>query len=503
MEFFKSNILFDISVSAIGAILFLILRIVGQKKHFKIKSLFLITIFAVYFIVRILNSVAQPLKFDLLDSSLDLLEALLLALCVIKAIMFALVELFFYSKKGVEIPKIFQDTLFVLLYFILLMVILKEVLNINLTSILTTSAVLTMVLGLSIQDNLSNLFSGLAIQMEKPFATGEWVSFEGTIGKVKELSWRSVKLLTLENDLLIIPNNKIIKETVVNYNRPTHLHISKFNIGVAYRHPPNKVKDTILEVLKNEKDISHEPKPIIRLIDYGDFAITYEIRYYISNFNRFLQIEDSITTKLWYAFKREDITIPFPIRNVNLRTVTDEKERKKRETEIAERAAFLKSIEFLAPLSDDDTLKLAQNGRSLSFCTGEQVIKEGTDGDSMYVILQGDVDVFINDATGDRKKISTLHAGDFFGERSLMTGAKRNATIVATTDCIFFVIDKENFKNVISSHDGVLRQISDILSRRELELKDKRQEVSKPVTSTQIQENSKKIFHRIKDFLGF
>ena len=498
-----NDIILNTALNVLGVVLLLVLRIIGKKKRFAKTTSFLINVFLVYFVVRVLSVALAPFKLTTLNQYLYFAETLILAFAIIKAMMFAIIELFLRSRRGVEIPKIIQDTIFAVLYFVLLMITLKVVLNINLTSILTTSAVLTMVLGLSLQDNLSNLFSGLAIQIEKPFSIGEWVKFADTIGKVKELSWRSVKLLTLENDLFIIPNNKIIKETVVNYNRPTHLHIEKFKIGVSYKHPPNVVKETILEVLKNEKDISHEPKPHIRLVNYGDFSISYEIRYYISNFNRHLIIEDSITTKIWYAFKRNEIHIPFPIRDVNLRTISDEKEQKEKDEALKELEGLLKTIDVLSPLSKPEIKKLAVNGKTMSFCAGEDIMKEGDEGDSMFLILGGEVDVTISLEGDETKSVAKLYENDFFGERSLMTGEKRSATVTALKDSTFFMIDKENFKSVISSHQDALKQISDILSKRELELKATRQEGAKKVTNSQVQQNSKQLFQKIIKFLGF
>jgi len=495
-------ILIDTFLNIVGLILLCVLRVIGKKRRFQKKTVFLINIFSLYFIVRLLKIAVDPLGFTKLIQWISLIEALLLALAVIKTAMFAVLELILNSRKGVEIPKIIQDTIFVIFYFFLIMVILKETLNINLTSILTTSAVLTMVLGLSIQDNLSNLFSGLAIQLEKPFSIGEWIEFEGVKGKVKELNWRSVKLLTLENDLLIIPNNKIIKENVVNFNRPTHLHIARFNVGVSYKHPPNDVKQSILSILREEKDIAHEPKPIIRLVDYGDFSITYEIRYYLTNFNRILQIEDSITTKIWYAFRRDGIHIPFPIRDVNLRTISDDHLARERENEITNLVTILKKVDIFTPLSDDELRSLALGGRAMFFAAGESVIKEGDEGDSMFLVLRGEVDVVITSA-GYTRSVATLSRDDFFGERSLMTGEDRNATITALTDCKIFIIDKANFKSVISAHQEVLTQISEILSKREFELHEKKEEATKRVSERQVQENSSQILKNIMRFLGF
>ena len=498
----NNTLLFNMLLNVVGLILLFAMRMTGKKRHFKKESILLVNIFTLYFVVRLFHGAVIPFHFDNLTKILAVAETLILVLGIIKAVMFAMIELFLHSVKGVEIPKIIQDTFFALFYFIMIMIILKEMLDINLTSILTTSAVLTMVLGLSVQDNLSNLFSGLAIQLEKPFSIGDWVEFESNIGKVKELSWRSVKLLTLENDLLIAPNNKIIKENVVNFNRPTHLHISRFVVGVSYKHPPNEVKDTILSVLRDEKGIVHEPKPIIRLINFGDFSIDYEIRYYINNFNRVLLIEDSITTKIWYAFNRDGIHIPFPIRDVNLRTVSDEKIEKERERTLNELAALLKKVDVLTPLDDDELLRIAGDGGNKFFCTGEEVIKEGDPGDSLFLILKGEVDVSITSGN-DTKNIATLKEGDFFGEGSLMTGAARNATVTALMDCKFFVVDKDNFKNVISTHQDALKQISEILSRRELELAAMKQEISKHISDSQIRENSNQIFKNIMKFLGF
>ncbi len=500
---FDPEILYKLFLNLAGIVLLLIMSYMGKKRHFQKKSFFLLKLFTAYFIIEIISEAILPLNMDSLEMVLHLIELLVLAFAIIKAVMFIIVEIFLRTRKGVEVPKIIQDTLFSLLYFIMLLVILKEVLNINLTSILTTSAVVTMVLGLSLQDNLSNLFAGLAIQLEKPFSIGEWVEYDGAMGKIKELSWRSVKMLTLTNDLLIVPNNKIINEKLRNLNRPTHLHISHFNVGVAYKHPPNQVKEVLLEVLRNEKDVVKEPKPFVRVTQYGDFSINYELRYYVTNLNRYLQIKDSVATKIWYAFKRDDIQIPFPIRDINTKMVTEAKEERQRQAEIDRRVDMLWAVDFFAPLRDEEMKQLAQRGRTMFYSAGEDVIKEGESGDSLFVILDGAVDVSITTDTGEKKRIASLYKDDFFGERSLMTGEKRNATITAISDCTLFVITKEIFKNVISCHQDVLEQISSILSRRELELKAKRQEVKTRVTSTQVHENSKKLLQKIIKFLGF
>ena len=100
------------------------------------------------------------------------------------------------------------------------------------------------------QDTLGNLFAGLALNAERPFQIGDWVTVGGHTGVLVDTTWRATRLRTKANDYIVIPNSAIAKESIVNYSRPTRSHGCYLQIGVSYDTPPNKAREVILGVLR-------------------------------------------------------------------------------------------------------------------------------------------------------------------------------------------------------------------------------------------------------------
>src|SRR5262245_47036842 len=124
-----------------------------------------------------------------------------------------------------EPPRIVRDVVEAVFAMVAVLVTLRSV-GVDPTSLLTTSAGLTAIIGLSLQDTLGNLFAGLALQAQQPFSIGEWIQIdkEGTqVGQVVEIAWRATKLRTLEGAELVIPNGMLSRATIVNFSRPTAL----------------------------------------------------------------------------------------------------------------------------------------------------------------------------------------------------------------------------------------------------------------------------------------
>src|SRR3970282_1813273 len=118
-------------------------------------------------------------------------------------------------------PAIVQDAIVVALFALVATFVLRE-------KFLTTSAVGAVVVGFALQDTLGNLFSGLAIQIEKPFRVGHWIAIGEREGQVQEITWRATKLRTKAGQFLVVPNGIISKEAILNYSEPTvptRLHI--------------------------------------------------------------------------------------------------------------------------------------------------------------------------------------------------------------------------------------------------------------------------------------
>ena len=120
---------------------------------------------------------------------------------------------------------------------------------------MATTAVGAVVIGLALQDTLGNLFAGLAIQIEKPFRVGDWVTIGGQDGLVSEITWRATKMRTKAGNFVVVPNSVLAKDTITNYSEPTRAMRLHVEVGASYEVPPNLVKSVIRAALRNAPEI--------------------------------------------------------------------------------------------------------------------------------------------------------------------------------------------------------------------------------------------------------
>lgn len=357
-----------------------------------------------------------------------------------------------------RVPKLFYTIIKVFIYFIAIFTILKMQLGIDVVPLLTTSAVLSFVLGLALQDTLTNLFAGLVINIEKPYAVGHWIKVQNTEGRVVEISWRTTKIETKNNTYLIIPNSSISKDMIENFNTPGPAAAMWVNIDVSYDVPPNRAKEVILKVLHRMGSIAKEPNPVVQIRDYKDFSVLYGIQVWIDDWNRKNDVADEIRTNLWYAFKRNQIKIPYPIRDVYTREARETTAEELWE----ENYAFIIEVDFFSGQPDEIMRELSSAFEKKHYGKYEDIVREGDAGDSFFIISRGKVEV-----VREGELIAELGGGDFFGEMSLLTGSKRSATVRALQDTDCLKLDKGHFKEILLRHREMLEKISAVISERE------------------------------------
>lgn len=229
------------------------------------------------------------------------------------------------TKKEI-IPKLLRDIVIFFLVTVASAFVFSSIWGFDLGSLLTALGVSSFVIGLALQEPLGNLFNGVALLMEKPFQKGDWIQIGEEHGKVVEFNGNSVKLVTLKNELIIIPNNKFGKEYIKNLSRPSRIHAELITIGFSYDDDPIKVKKVLLDIANNTEGILQTPKPTPLTMSYNDFYINYGLKFFIKDFQDLLIIRDRLMTEIYSASKKNKLTIPFPIRDVRIKdTLTNNK----------------------------------------------------------------------------------------------------------------------------------------------------------------------------------
>jgi CRP-like cAMP-binding protein len=165
----------------------------------------------------------------------------------------------------------------------------------------------------------------------------------------------------------------------------------------------------------------------------------------------------------------------------------------------------LRKIYLFSSLDEDERLLIAEQLEEVRYASGELIIREGEAGDSFFIIDQGEVDVFVNSPSGNRKSLATLSVGDFFGEIALLTGERRTASVQSTLDVRVFRLKKDSFKSVLETRPDILDEISSVLSRRKDQLVSLLSEstgASGESMSMNPEQAKSKILGRIRSYFG-
>ncbi|HVB78832.1 MAG TPA: mechanosensitive ion channel family protein [Candidatus Binataceae bacterium] len=365
------------------------------------------------------------------------------------------------SHRGREhFSTIFRDLLTLTLWSLVVMIVLRTFFRIDVSALLAVPAVLTVVVGFALQETLGNIFSGLTLQISRPFEPGDWVRVTDKVGRVHDVGWRATTIVTRANEWLDIPNAQLAKDLLFNYGN--HAVADEISIGLAYGEPPNRVREVILDLLRDVPDVLRHPEPEILAWEFADYAIRYRVRYWLADYGRVEQIHARVVSGLWYALRRHGIEIPFPIRTLVL-----SQERRVEESEaLREIVTELRGVDFLRELSDDEMRILASAVRVRQFGAGEALVREGDSGEALFIIRRGVVDVTANGADGQPVHLNELTRPAFFGEMALMTGESRNATIRARTDVEVLEMSRGGFTELFKSHPDAAAQMSEIIAAR-------------------------------------
>src|SRR6184192_56886 len=375
-------------------------------------------------------------------------------------------DFYFEKKRETPIPHFLREIVGGIIFLVVLLFVLSYGYHAQaqLNGLLAGSGVVAIIVGFAGQNLFAGVIGGISIQINRPYKVGDWLQVGERFAEVMEINWRSTRLRTNDGIYLDIPNNEIVRQTIVNLHYPTQVHAMRIRVGVEYKAPPNRVKDALMRATRNAELVLRDPPPKIFLVDFADHAVIYEIKFYMGNHAAINEVNDAIRTNVWYELKRQQISIPYPIRTLHV-----ELRPRDRGGEDQEQAReILRGEPLFQCLADDQLDALLQNSRLNHFGRGERVIVEGAEGDSMFVLLRGNANVSVA-KNGAAIGVGTLHSGDCFGEMSLLTGERRTATVRAAADCYVLEISKSVMGEVIRQSPECLNQLSDLLAKRKME----------------------------------
>jgi len=372
----------------------------------------------------------------------------------------------------------------------------------DLSPLLTTFGVGSLVFGLALQDTLGNLFAGLALVFDHPFEVGHWIQVGDVTGRVKQIDWRSVKVITRELNEITIPNVTLGKERIQNFSAPNPLYGLRVTLGFSYEAPPNLVRDMLTEVALGTPGVVSDPYPDIRTLAYSAYTVDYEAFFFISDYGPVNRIRSEFMTRVWYAAQRYAIKIPYPTSAVFHTDLPAEPSEPKQELGVLE---LIRGADLFKSLTDGELKQITEECRLEAFPRSQHLFREGDAGNHLYVFIDGEAAVQLKGEDGSAVTLAVLRRGDVVGEMALFTGEPRKASAVALTDVQVARIDKSSIAELLESREDLINAFVSSISARVKAADELRQQHREQLTQIQSQlpkMDEGALRQRIKRFFG-
>lgn len=210
------------------------------------------------------------------------------------------------------------------LVFILGLTIGLQSLGVNLNSLVVVGGALGIGVGLGLQAIVSNFVAGLILLLEQPIKLGDRIQVGDTYGDVVRLRGRSTWIRTNENVVIIVPNSAFINQSVTNWTANDRQVRISLPLGVSYGSDPGVVRDVLVAVARNHADVLAEPSPEVIFIEFGDSSLNFQLRVWtIKQVQTPARLKSDLYFAIFEAFRKEGIEIPFPQRDLHIRSIAE------------------------------------------------------------------------------------------------------------------------------------------------------------------------------------
>jgi small-conductance mechanosensitive channel len=206
--------------------------------------------------------------------------------------------------------RLFADLASGMLYIVAFVGIMDTVLKQPISAFLATSGVLAIVLGLALQNTLADVFSGLAINIERPFGAGDWITMNDNVeGQIIEIDWRATRIRTYANDMVVIPNSVMAKAIVTNHRRLNEPYISRLSLQIDSAVSPARVIKALESAAHASPGVASGSKPAAYACGFADSLVTYTLYFAVESFTLASDVQSQVIIHVTDALRSEGIQI--------------------------------------------------------------------------------------------------------------------------------------------------------------------------------------------------
>lgn len=365
-----------------------------------------------------------------------------------------------------RVPRLPKDVTAIIIFSIVALAIASTVFHKDTTKIIAASGAVSIVVGLALRTVILDLFMGLAIHVDRPFKIGDWIMVHQNrvethiVAEVIGINWRTTRLRTTKNNMVVVPNSRLGETIVTNYMEPKpHFRID-LDFTIDFEVPSERVIRVLTAGVRaacENKGILDKPEPEVRMKESTLEGMVYEVRYFILPkhispndskhvVNRTV-LEHLIHSGIMPAHSKEEVFL-------------SRRERRTLDVSLEEDLhQLLTRTELFRELSASEFKGLFAEMRKRTLGEGEVLYRQQEEGGSMFFCMEGLLSSSVNlDGEGD-VKVRTIRAGQYFGEGAILGDSNRNTTITTDTEVLLYEISREAFESVLIQHKGLRDQL--------------------------------------------
>jgi small-conductance mechanosensitive channel/CRP-like cAMP-binding protein len=371
-------------------------------------------------------------------------------------------------KRQPKETKFLQDLCAGVIYVSAVLGIVAYVFDMPISGLLAASGVVAIVLGLAMQSTLGDVFSGIVLNLAKPYRPGDWVILDGGLeGRVVETNWRGTQLLTVSADLATIPNSVISKAKLVNASQPTEAHGVFIKVRLDPSVDPLSGVTVLETAMLSCNLILRAPRAFVTIRSLDAIALECELAFFVSPIERRPEAQNEVFDRVYRHCASAGIRLaPPPESSLILplqRPPHDAVDVPKR---------LLERLPIFAPLSDEERLLLAPKIKRRAHRAGDVIVEQGVVAGALFILTSG-VLAGILLASGKDEEVLRYAPGDCFGQAGALPGAVTAFRVQALTSSVVYEIAKSDIEPILKARPAIAAELGRIVARREAAWKDR------------------------------
>jgi small-conductance mechanosensitive channel/CRP-like cAMP-binding protein len=408
---------------------------------------------------------------------------------------------------GRPVPRLIKDFFTAIIFLVAITGIIGVVFEQSVVGIWATSGAVGVVLGLALKSMISDVFTGLALNVDRAFHIGDWIELrhrdtgDRVFGKVRDINWRTTHIELQNRTIAILPNSMVGSVGITNHSAPDPVARDELAVTLDFSVPPKRATRVLLAAVKAAcgAGIVEQPEPQVLIKEVSALGTVYSVRYFlhlddVTHAAARHLVHQSVLNHLSKAgitpaYPKQDLyTAPMPARHLDFHSQAD-------------RITLLRNIDlFGQSLAEDELAQLADSMRQRAYNAGEALIRQGERDHSMFILAEGLVEVMVAMDGRPELRVARLVPGECFGEMALLTGEPRSATVLSATDVVAFEVTKADMTALLAARPEIAETVSALIADRKIGTSKALQSAGAAERQEAARSLAEEILHSIKGF---